>query len=79
MLKLSGPSAQLLLGFIANSSTTLRIGFADPGTLFSVGAFPMDLLTMTLELVLACKAIVAAIFATDLRAWELYLRVQAVL
>ena len=33
---------------------------------------------MALELVLAGKAIVAAVFATDLRAWELYLRVQAV-
>lgn len=39
----------------------------------------MDLLTMALELVLACKAIVAAVFAADLRAWELSLRIQAVL
>ena len=78
VLKLSGPSAYPLLSLSANSSSTLCIGFADSGTLFSVGAFPMDLLTMALELVLAGKAIVAAVFATDLRAWELSLRIQAV-
>ena len=34
---------------------------------------------MALELVLAFKAIVSAVVAANLRAWELGLRVQAVL
>ena len=79
VLEFSRPSAHLFLGFTANSSSTLCIGFANPETLFRLGAFLMDLLTMALELVLACKAILAAEFATDLRAWESSLRIQAVL
>ena len=41
--------------------------------------FLMDLLTVTLELVFAGKAVVAAVFATKFGAWELCLWVQAVL
>ena len=67
------------MGFIDKSSSTLCGGLAHPETLLRLGLLLMDLLTMALELVLACKAIVAAEFAINFRAWELGLRVQAVL
>ena len=55
------------------------IGLAHPELLLRLRDFLMDLLTVALELVLACKAIAAAVFAINFRAWELGLRVQAVL